>query len=82
LPVEQLFELGVAVPGVVAWRTAAIVFVKLLVGIVDAAAGEIEADLVVLARDLGNQLAVSTISSSPSMNTSFSWSVRITAGSR
>src|SRR6516162_5552704 len=53
LPVEQLFEFGIAIAGVVARRTAAIVFVELLVRIVDPAAGEIKADLVVLAVHLG-----------------------------
>src|SRR3984893_7328542 len=53
LPIEQLFELGIAIAGVVAWRTTAVVLVQLLVGIIDAAAGEIGANHVVLARDLG-----------------------------
>src|SRR6202022_3607852 len=32
LPIEQLFELGIAIAGVVAWRTTAVVLVQLLVG--------------------------------------------------
>src|SRR5215467_13360641 len=53
LPLELFFELGVAIAGVVAWRTAAIALVKLLVRVVDAAASEIEPDLKVLAVHLG-----------------------------
>ena len=52
LLVEQLLDLLVAVVGVVALRAAGIVLVELLVGIVDAAAGQIEAERVILARDL------------------------------
>src|SRR3546814_11394734 len=42
LLVEQLFQLLVAVGGVVAQRAARIVFVEMLVGIVDGAAGLID----------------------------------------
>src|SRR3977135_3985505 len=40
-------------PAVVTSGATGVVLVKLLIGIVDAATGEIEADLVVLAHDLG-----------------------------
>ena len=53
MAIEQLFELGIAIAGVVARRAAAVILVELLVGVVDTAAGEIGADRVVLARDLG-----------------------------
>src|SRR5207244_4166387 len=43
---------GIAISGVVTWGTTGVVLVELLVGVVDPAAGEIEADLVVLAHDL------------------------------
>src|SRR6516162_1133898 len=49
LLVEHLFELGIAIAGVVACGTAGVIFIKLLVGIVDAAAGQVEANFVVLA---------------------------------
>src|SRR5262249_32333498 len=45
--------LPIAVAGIVALRAAAIVFEELLIGIVDAAAGIVEADLVVFAGELG-----------------------------
>src|SRR5271168_1816287 len=45
LPVEQLFDLTVAVAGIIALRTAGIVFVELLVGVVDRARDVDEADL-------------------------------------
>ena len=50
---EQLLAFRVAISGVVALRAAAVVLEELLVGIVDAAAGIVEADLVVLAGELG-----------------------------
>src|SRR6516162_9119697 len=49
LLVKHLFELGIAIAGVVACGTAGVIFIKLLVGIVDAAAGQVEANFVVLA---------------------------------
>jgi hypothetical protein len=48
LLVEHLFELGIAIAGVVACGTTGVISIKLLVGIVDAAAGQVEADFVVL----------------------------------
>jgi hypothetical protein len=79
---EALFELGVAVAGVVALRAAAVILEKLLVGVVDPAAGVVEADLVVLAGELGKpfggldrvELAVD-----PDL---FQQSIRMIAGSR
>src|SRR6516164_5508748 len=53
LPIEQVFELGIAIAGIVARRAAGVVLVELLVGIVDAAAGEVEADLEILPIHLG-----------------------------
>src|SRR5215472_9689785 len=53
LLLELIFELGVAIAGVVTRRTAAIVLIELLVRVVDAAAGEIEPDLEILAIHLG-----------------------------
>src|SRR6516165_8067411 len=53
LAVEQLFEFGTAIAGVVARRATAVALVKLLVGIIDAAAGEIGGDRVVLAVHFG-----------------------------
>src|SRR5260370_29235275 len=53
---ELLFELVVAVTGVVALRATAIILVELLVRIVDAAAGVILADLIVLARHFGQAI--------------------------
>ena len=50
---ELFLELGVAITGVVALRAAAIILEELLVGVVDAAARVVEADLVVLAGELG-----------------------------
>ena len=57
LLVEQRFELLVAVVRVVALGVAAIVLVEGLVGIVDAIAGQVETDGIVVARDLGEPLA-------------------------
>jgi hypothetical protein len=48
LPIEQLFELGIAIAGVVAWRTTAVILVQLLVGIIDASAREIGANQLVI----------------------------------
>jgi hypothetical protein len=72
----------IAIIGVVTRRTAAIVFIELTVRISDAAASEIEADLVVFAIHLGVpksglddfELAVNKYL--------LHWSIRITAGSR
>jgi hypothetical protein len=50
---KPFLELGVAIAGVVALRAAAVILEELLVGVVDAAAGVVEADLVVLAGELG-----------------------------
>jgi hypothetical protein len=50
---EWLLQLGIAVAGVIALRAAAVVLEELLVRVVDAAAGIVEADLVVLAGELG-----------------------------
>ena len=52
LLLEQLLELAVAIAGVVALRAAAVVLVEHLVGVVDAAAGVVLAELVIVARDL------------------------------
>src|SRR6266852_5492130 len=52
LPIEQLLQLRIAIACVVARRTAAIIFIELLVRIVDTAAREVEPDLVVFAHDL------------------------------
>src|SRR6516162_5563455 len=53
LPVEQFFELRIAIADVVARRAAGVVLVELLVGIIDAAASQVEADLEILAIHLG-----------------------------
>src|SRR5271166_5746119 len=53
LLLEPLLELGVAIAGIVALGVAAVVLVELLVRVVDAAAGVVQADLVILAGDLG-----------------------------
>src|SRR5215469_14397133 len=50
---KELLQVRVAVGGVVALRTAAVILEELLVGVVDPAAGIVEADLVILARQLG-----------------------------
>ena len=50
---ESLLELRVAIGGVVALRAAAVILEELLVRVVDAAAGIVEADLVILAGELG-----------------------------
>src|SRR5204862_3487045 len=47
LLLEQLLEIAVAIAGVVALRAAAVILVEHLVGVVDAAAGVVLADLVV-----------------------------------
>ena len=47
--------------------TADVVLVELLVRVVDAALGDIEADGVIPAHDLGIPLGVSTVSSTPSI---------------
>ena len=67
LPVDQRVDLPIAVAGVVALRAADVVLVELLVRIVDAAAGQIEADQIILAGDPAVQTAVSTTSRSPSI---------------
>src|SRR5207302_8890722 len=51
LPVDQLVELGTAVAGVVALCRADVVLVELLVGVVDGALADIEADGKVFAHD-------------------------------
>src|SRR6267154_711550 len=53
LLLEQFFELGVAIAGVVALRAAAVILIELLVRVVDATAGVVHADLVVVPRHLG-----------------------------
>jgi hypothetical protein len=53
LLVKPAFELAVAIAGIVALRATGVVFVEGLVGIVQAILRKIEADRVVLARDLG-----------------------------
>jgi hypothetical protein len=50
---KPFLELGIAVGGIVALRAAAVILEELLVGVVDAAAGVVETDLVVLAGELG-----------------------------
>src|SRR5260370_37720336 len=57
LPVERLVELRIAISGIVTVRAARIVFVELLVGVVDPAAGVVEPDHVVLAAHLAAPLA-------------------------
>ena len=47
LLVKQLLQLGIAIAGIVRLRAATVIFIKLLVGVVDPAAGQIEADLIV-----------------------------------
>src|SRR5438045_7120628 len=49
LPVEHFLQLGIAVAGVVALRAAAVILVKLLVRVIDAAPGVVLPDLVVVA---------------------------------
>ena len=78
---EQLLDLGIAVAGVVALRLAGEVLEIVLVGIVDAVAGGVEADRVVLARDLGEPLRGLDDVDSASIQISLSWPARITAGS-
>src|SRR5215813_15281252 len=56
LHVEQLFDLGIAVTGIVALRLAGEVLVEVLIGIVDAVAGSVESHRVGLAADLGEPL--------------------------
>ena len=63
---ELLFELGVAVAGVIALRATGIILVELLVWVVDAAAGIVWPIWYSLRATLGNQLAVSTGSKVPS----------------
>src|ERR1700738_417588 len=50
---ELPFDLGVALAAVIALRAAAIILIELLVWVVNAAAGIVLADLVILARHLG-----------------------------
>src|SRR6516164_4486744 len=70
---ELFFELAVAIAGIVALGPAGVILEELLVGIVDTAAGDVDADLVVFAGHfLGNQFAVSTGSSSPSVRPNLS----------
>src|SRR5438477_11759475 len=52
LLLEQLLEIAVAIAGVVALRAAAVILVEHLVGVVDAAAGVVLSELVIVARDL------------------------------
>ena len=49
----MLLQLGIAVAGIVALGAASVVLVELLVGIIDAAAGIVLADLVIFAGDFG-----------------------------
>src|ERR1700730_11128413 len=49
LPVNQFVKLGIAVFDVVSFRSAYVVLVEILVGVVDAVAGEIERDSEILA---------------------------------
>src|SRR5712691_6072161 len=53
LLIEQFVDLGIAVAGVIAVRAASVILVDLRVGVVAAGGGQVEADLVVLAVDLG-----------------------------
>src|SRR6516165_5387424 len=53
LLLDQLVDLGIAIAGVIAYRSAHEILVELLVGIVDAAFGAVDSDRVVLAVDLG-----------------------------
>jgi hypothetical protein len=79
---KPCFQISVAVAGVVALRAVAVILEKLLVGVVDTAACVVEADLVVLAGELGKpfggldrvELAVD-----PDL---FQLSIRMIAGSR
>jgi len=66
LLVNQLVHLSTAVTAEVQLRTAPVKQVEVLVGVWPATR-EIEADDVVLAHNLGQQVLVSTVSSSPSM---------------
>src|ERR1700751_3543935 len=50
---EPFLELRVAIAGVVALRTAAVILKELLVGVVHTTAGIVEADLIVLEGELG-----------------------------
>jgi len=51
--VDQLVDLGKAIAGIITFCTADVVLVELLVRVVDAALGDIEADGVIPAHDLG-----------------------------
>jgi hypothetical protein len=53
LPIEQLIEFVVAVSGIVALCSASVVLVELLIRIIDAAGDVDEADLIILACELG-----------------------------
>src|SRR6516162_10036598 len=50
---ELFFELAVAIAGIVALGPAGVILEELLVGIVDTAAGDVDADLVVFAGHFG-----------------------------
>src|SRR5882724_4883330 len=56
LLVEQLFDLLVAIVGVVTLGTAGVVLVEGLIGIVDGVAGEVQPERIILARDLWKPL--------------------------
>jgi hypothetical protein len=53
LPVDQLVDLRITVSVIVSDGTAGVILVKILVRVVERVAGEIEADGIVLAHDLG-----------------------------
>ena len=67
LLVDQLVYFGVAVSVKVGLGTANIVRIEGGIGIVDEVGRKVEADRIVLAHDLGNQLVVSIVSNSPSI---------------
>src|SRR6202047_1676113 len=51
LSIDQLVDLRIAVAGIIPFGATHVVLVKLLVGVVDAALGDVEADREILARD-------------------------------
>src|SRR5215472_11255066 len=53
LLLEHFLQLGIAIPGVITLRAARIILIELRIGVVDADPSEIEADLIILAVNLG-----------------------------
>ena len=53
---EQLLQFRVAIAGIVAFRAARVVLVKLLVGIINAAGSQIGANLIVFASHFGKPI--------------------------